>query len=101
MKLTARLEEKLTAVLQKRKQRRLMSAHGGIQVCPWCKQIAQSQSGWSFKCYEADQSLDCLTCGVCEGSSLWLFGMGMHYIRPLSHPAGHAALAQGGVNDEG
>lgn len=99
MKLTERLEEKLFVVLQKRKQSRLMASYGGIQTCPWCKQIAQSQSGWSFKCYDEDQSLDVLTCGVCEGSSLWLFGMGMHYIKPLFHPASRAALAQGGGSE--
>ena len=100
MKLTAIFEERLLSALQKRKRSRLLSLYGGIQTCPWCRQIAQSQKGCGFSCYDADQSLDVLTCGVCEGESLWMFGMGMHFIKPLSHPAGRAALAQGGVNDD-
>lgn len=61
---------------------------GGIQKCPWCTQWAQdNNTKWSFKPYKDNPMYDVLTCGVCNGTSLWLWGHGMHYIMPLDHPA--------------
>ena len=71
---------------KKKKEEQLLNQFGGIQTCPWCKQIAQSKEGWSFSLYEKDQFLDKLTCGVCGGTSLWRFEIGMMYIGPLDSP---------------
>ncbi|SNY94085.1 hypothetical protein SAMN04515647_4408 [Cohaesibacter sp. ES.047] len=71
----------------------LRKRYGGIQSCPWCRQCAQSQSGWSFNQWGRDPFLDVLTCGVCGGQSLWRFEIGMIYIGPLAAPnPSHAAV---------
>jgi len=64
----------------------LVRRFGGVQQCPWCRQIAQSKEGWNFKPFADDAFLDVLTCGVCGGKSLWHFAMGMHYFGPLTPP---------------
>jgi len=64
----------------------LLRRFGGIQVCPWCRQWAQSEPGWHFRAWERDLFLDKLTCGVCGGTSLWRFEMGMIGISPLGPP---------------
>lgn len=81
-----RLEKKLSAFLNRRRHDRLVRRFGGIQQCPWCRQCAQDGDGWNFKPSKESAGLDALTCGVCGGTSLWLFGMGMHFIRPLDPP---------------
>jgi hypothetical protein len=75
-------------LLDRMKQENLMRQFGGIQQCPWCKQIAQYGDGWNFKTYDENPMLDVLTCGVCDGTSLWLWGMGMHYQGLLMPPSG-------------
>lgn len=79
-------EEKLLAKLIERRNERLMHRFGGIQTCPWCRQIAQTAPGWSFTPYKPDPMLDLMTCGVCEGTSLWRFEIGMIYHGPLDPP---------------
>ncbi len=69
-----------------RRDEKLLKRFGGIQTCPWCKQCAQSGEGWSFKPWERDQFLDVLTCGVCGGTSLWRFELGMTWIGSLNPP---------------
>ena len=64
----------------------LLKKHGGIQNCPWCRQCAQSEPDWQFEQWDKDPFLDILTCGVCGGTSLWRFEMGMMYIGPLNPP---------------
>lgn len=70
---------------RKRREKRL-NKFGGLQTCPWCRQEAQSSDGWGFKEWLRDPMLDVLTCGVCEGTSLWRFELGMIYIGPLDAP---------------
>lgn len=88
--------------LDRRNENDLMRRFGGIQRCPWCKQWAQSRDGWHFKADPDNAMLDVLTCGVCQGTSLWMFGMGMHYVKPLAPPlpllsdAGRLALQEQG-----
>lgn len=73
--------------IRRRRRRALLRRYGGIQWCPWCRQCAQTGEGtWSFKAWEADNSLDVLTCSVCTGTSIWLFAMGMIYMGPLAPP---------------
>lgn len=85
--LFQRLEEYAAAWLQRRKEVRLMRRFGGIQWCPWCRQVAQSNAGgWSFKEWEGNQFHDVLTCGVCSGTSVWHFAMGMIPVGPLDPP---------------
>lgn len=81
-----RIEAKIVASFVARRYERLMHRFGGIQKCTWCRQIAQHEQGWGFRAYEPDPGLDVLTCGVCGGTSLWLWGHGMHFIRPLDPP---------------
>ncbi|MBS7810502.1 hypothetical protein [Roseococcus pinisoli] len=81
-----RLETRVAGWISRRAEDRLMERFGGIQRCPWCRQFAQTQPGWSFRPWDDDASLDVLTCGVCRGTSVWLFGMGMHAMGPLDPP---------------
>lgn len=80
------LENKIASVLADRRHNRMVRRFGGIQTCTWCRQVAQDGDGWSFKAHEDNPGLDVLTCGVCGGTSLWLWGMGMHFISPLNPP---------------
>lgn len=69
-----------------------MRRYGGIQWCPWCRQCAQDNNiGWHFAPSAENLMLDVLTCGVCGGTSEWLWGMGFHFLRPLKHPASGTA----------
>ncbi len=70
---------------RKRKEK-LRHRFGGIQTCPWCRQIAQSSDDWQFEKWSRDPMLDVLKCGVCGGTSLWRFELGMLYIGPLEAP---------------
>lgn len=81
-----KIMNKLFDVLKRRKEDELQRLFGGIQQCPWCRQVAQSEEGWSFRCYEPDPHFDVLTCGVCGGTSKWMFLMGMIYFGPLDPP---------------
>src|SRR5574343_450374 len=77
--------------LKRRETDRLLHKYGGVQTCPWCRQIAQSKDGWSFEPdYRPESSYqgaaDILTCGVCGGTSLWMFEVGMVYRGPLDAP---------------
>lgn len=65
---------------------RLLRRFGGIQDCCWCRQIAQSEGGWHFDAWARDPMLDVLTCGVCGGTSLWKWELGMIWIGPLDPP---------------
>lgn len=74
--------------LRKRRSDAMLAAYGGIQTCPWCKQTAQDNNAdWHFEPWPENPMYDRLTCGVCGGTSLWIWGHGMHYQRPLHHPA--------------
>jgi hypothetical protein len=77
---------RLRRYLDRRHDEKLMDRFGGIQRCPWCRQIVQNFTGTKFECCEEDEELDRLTCGNCGGTSLWLFAMGMHLHRALSVP---------------
>lgn len=59
---------------------------GGIQQCPWCRQTANQGEHWTFHAWDRDPMLDVLTCGVCGGTSLWRFELGMMWIGPLEPP---------------
>jgi hypothetical protein len=69
MTFLRRLEDRTAAWLERRKRERLMDRFGGIQQCPWCRQIAQSAGGgWPFTMWEGNQFHDvalasCLTGG--------------------------------------
>ncbi len=80
------LLNRLRAWLDQLERDNLARRFGGIQQCPWCRQIAQSGEGWDLRAFAADSFLDVLTCGVCGGKSLWHFGHGMHYFGPLASP---------------
>lgn len=83
---------RIEAWLRKRREDAMLKAYGGIQSCPWCKQCAQENNAdWHFDAWPEDRMYDLLTCGVCGGTSLWIWGHGMHYQRPLDHPAIAAA----------
>jgi hypothetical protein len=81
-----RLEAKAASILTERRLDRMTRRYGGIQKCTWCRQCAQDGEDWNIAPYDADFSLDVLTCGVCGGTSLWHWGMGMHFVRPLDPP---------------
>tara|TARA_R110002020_G_scaffold471284_1_gene698257 strand:+ start:42092 stop:42829 length:738 start_codon:yes stop_codon:yes gene_type:complete len=81
-----RLEAKAASILRARRLDRMTRRYGGIQKCTWCRQCAQDEDGWNFAPYQENVGYDVLTCGVCGGTSLWLWGMGMHFIRPLDPP---------------
>lgn len=70
----------------KKLEERLLYKFGGIQECVWCRQIAQSKPNWAIEMWDKDKFLDKLTCGVCGGTSLWRFELGMSYIAPLDPP---------------
>lgn len=78
--------DRLEKALTERRHTRLAERFGGIQQCTWCRQIAQDKPGWHFSTYSENPMLDVLTCGVCGGTSLWMWGMGMHFVRPLDPP---------------
>lgn len=80
------LEARLLHKLQERRFDRLMQRYGGIQTCPWCRQCAQSSGDWSFTEWEGNPFHDVLTCGVCGGTSVWHFAVGMIAIGPLDPP---------------
>lgn len=80
-----RIEDALFGWLKERREERLLHAYGGIQTCPWCKQIAQSEGDWHFAPMR-DGLHDVLTCGVCGGTSVWRFEFGMMYIGALEPP---------------
>jgi len=74
--------------LKDRRLQRTLRLYGGTQTCPWCKQCAQEDNyKWRFDQSVKDPAMDVLTCGVCEGRSEWVWGLGMMYLRPLDHPA--------------
>ena len=85
--------------LRKRRIERTLQRYGGIQWCPWCKQCAQDgNTGWRFDPSKDEPMFDVLTCGICGGTSLWLWGMGMHFQRALSHPILEALRQQEASN---
>lgn len=84
--LARRLENRMGAWLERRRHDRLLQRFGGTQQCPWCRQCAQDGDGWSFVPWEGNEFHDVLTCGVCGGTSVWHFGMGMQAIGPLAPP---------------
>lgn len=77
---------RLRNYLNQRHADKLLQQFGGIQQCPWCRQIAQSGESWNFRYWSKDPLLDVLTCGVCGGTSLWRFELGMMWIGPLDPP---------------
>lgn len=91
--MLARIENALFDWLKQRREERLLHACGGIQTCPWCRQIAQSGEGWRFAPHQ-DGFHDILTCGVCGGTSLWRFELGMVFAGALDAPK--AAFTPGG-----
>lgn len=81
------LLDRLETWLKECREEKLLRAYGGIQTCPWCRQCAQEQDGWGFRQWDRDPFLDVLTCGVCKGTSLWRFELGMMYVAPLDPPS--------------
>lgn len=86
MSLMDRLFNGVEMYIHRRNTDQMTSRFGGVQRCPWCRQWAQSVDGWNFRASEVEPMHDVLTCGVCGGTSLWHFAMGMHYIRPIDPP---------------
>lgn len=85
--MTGVLERRVRDWLNRRHEHALMQRYGGIQWCPWCRQCAPTgDNPWSFKPWDQDQFLDVLTCSVCTGTSVWLWAMGMTYMRELDPP---------------
>lgn len=80
------LLRRLELYLKRRREDKILQQWGGIQTCPWCRQCAQQEEGWSFKAWDRDPFLDVLTCSVCKGTSLWRFELGMMYVAPLDPP---------------
>lgn len=80
------LEKRLRNWLARRHEEALLKRYGGIQTCPWCRQCAQSADDWHFDPWEPSPTFDVLTCGVCGGTSIWLFTIGMIYMGPLEPP---------------
>lgn len=90
MDLVDRLVDAASRRLTRIREDRMIRRFGGIQWCPWCRQVAQNGDGWEFTQSEEDPALDVLTCGVCGGTSHWLWGWGYHYVGPLAAPAPRA-----------
>lgn len=106
MSLLERCERRAAEWLAGRSEDRLIKRFGGIQTCPWCRQRVQSKGEWGFACHSTEPQYDLLTCGVCGGTSVWLWGVGMHYIRPEAPPipdmsAALAASREGAETKEG
>lgn len=80
------LRELAERAVRRWRDNQLLRRFGGIQRCPWCRQVAQSGDNWHFEEWERDPFVDVLTCGVCGGTSLWRFEMGMMWIGPLEPP---------------
>ena len=80
------IESMIESWLRDRRRERALRRFGGIQTCCWCRQCAQDGDSWAFRPWSRDKFLDVLTCGVCGGTSLWRFEMGMMWIGPLSPP---------------
>ncbi len=78
--------DRVSAWVERKKLDRIMHAHGGYQMCPWCRQCAQGGPGWNIASCQQDPFLDILTCGVCGGTSLWHWEMSMLYVAPLDPP---------------
>lgn len=81
-----RLEEAFMGLLYERKRARTLDSRGNLTTCPWCRQETQMHAASKFECL-TDSEFDKLTCGHCEGTSLWMFHIGYIFIRPLTHPA--------------
>ena len=71
---------------ERRLELRWMKTFGGNQRCTWCRETANQNDNWGFEEWDQDPFLDVLTCGVCGGTSLWRFGMIMHFVGPLAPP---------------
>ncbi|RVT91396.1 hypothetical protein EOD42_22335 [Rhodovarius crocodyli] len=82
-----RLETRLCNWLTRRRDERTEERVGGSQKCPWCRQWTHMSPGWGLTEWAEDPSLDVLTCGVCGGTSAWLFGPVMIAMGPLVPPA--------------
>jgi hypothetical protein len=80
------LTERLFRWSKARYERQLLERFGGIQTCPWCRQCAQSEAGWNFRAWDENLFHDVLTCGVCGGTSIWHFAIGMIWVGPLDPP---------------
>ena len=87
-----RLEARAAQWLERRRQSRMMRLFGCIQRCPWCRQIAQNGVCWKFDPWSDNAMCDVLTCGVCGGTSVWHFAVGMHAMGPLHPPAADPAF---------
>lgn len=72
--------------LSRRHRDRLTAQFGGTQNCPWCKQCAQDGPGWNFKPWDQNPILDVLTCGVCRGTSVWMWGPLFLFVGSLHPP---------------
>ncbi len=86
MNIIDALFDKAGDFIRRRKEEKMLQKFGGIQRCPWCRQWAQSEDGWSFRQQDILSPHDILTCGVCGGTSLWHFAVGMHYVCPMNPP---------------
>ena len=81
------LIERLERWLRNKRHKGMLRRFGGLQTCCWCRQCAQDGDSWKFLPWERDLFLDVLTCGVCGGTSLWRWEVGMIWIGPLEPPA--------------
>lgn len=80
------IEDRILNWLRRREQDRKLRRYGGIQSCPWCRQLIQTGEKWGFLVWDRDPFIDVATCGCCGGTSLWRFELGMIYIGPLDPP---------------
>jgi hypothetical protein len=84
--MLARMEGGLRKWLERRRVDQIVKQYGGAQSCPWCRGLIQTGDDWGFSASGAEPQFDVATCGNCSGTSLWLWGLGFHFIRPLQPP---------------
>lgn len=76
------IERLCRRIADKRERERLLRDYGGYQGCTWCERPMAA----SWKAWPANPSLDELTCSKCGGTSIWLWGMGFHYMKAGTPP---------------
>ncbi len=80
------ITERIYRWAKRRYHDHLLKTLGGVQTCPWCKQIAQEGKGQRYDPWPQNPQYTVLTCGVCEGTSLWSWELGLFWQRALSLP---------------
>ena len=66
-------------------ERRLGNNHA-MTDCTWCRQNMDDGIGVESEEFEHDESLEVRECGVCGGTSLWVWGFGFQYVTHLDPP---------------